>query len=36
MKAYKKKFGHMKVHANIRSLAMPKIIGRERLKHEAP
>jgi hypothetical protein len=32
MKAHEKN-GH---HANIRSLAMPKIIRRERLKHGAP
>ena len=35
MKAYEKN-GHMRVHAKIRNLAMPKIIRRERLKHGAP
>jgi hypothetical protein len=34
MKAYEKN-GHMKVHANIKRLAMPKIIRKERLKHGA-
>jgi hypothetical protein len=26
MKAHEKKYGHMKVHAKIRKLAMPKIL----------